>query len=163
MYKMEIIIKNGSTIIKTGDSNGGIKNKYNKIGVSKHIGHNGIKYRAEIQVNRKNYYLGIRDTIEEAHALRTEAEKALENGTFDKWITDLKQKSIRNKHNKKGISSKKLANGTLKYEVVINVNKKKYYLGFSKELEDAISLRTEAENQLKNGTFHEWYEELKNK
>lgn len=161
---MKIIIENGATIIKTGDPNGGVKNKYNKTGVSKHIGHNGeIKYRAEIQVNRKTYYLGLRNTPEEASELRHAAEKQLENGTFDIWIKELKQKTIRNKHHAKGISSKKLADGSLKYEVVIHVKKVKYYLGFSKELEDAIALRTEAEKQLENGTFIEWYEEMKNR
>ena len=161
---MKIIIENGTTIIKTGDPNGGIKNKYNKTGVSKRIDHKGeVNYRAEIQVNKKSYYLGIRNTPEEAHLLRIEAEKALENGTFDKWITKLKQKTIRNKHHAKGISSKKLADGSIKYEVVITVKKKRYYLGYSKELEDAIALRTEAEKQLENGTFIEWYEKMRNK
>ena len=161
---MKIIIENGATIIKTGDPNGGVKNKYNKTGVSKHIGHNGkIQYRAEIQVNKKTYYLGLRNTPEEAHELRLEAEKNLENGNFDKWIAELKQRTIRNKHHTKGISTRKYADGSLKYEVVIHIEKKRYYLGFSKELEDAIALRLEAEKQLENGTFVEWYEEMKNK
>lgn len=160
---MKIIIENGATIIKTGDPNGGVKNKYNKTGVSKYIGHSKIKYRAEIQVNKKTYYLGLRSTPEEAHELRLEADKALENGTFDKWFKEFKQKSIRNKHHAKGISTRKYADGSLKYEVVIHVKKKKYYLGYSKELEDAIALRLEAEKQLKNGTFQEWYDAKKNK
>lgn len=160
---MKIIIQNGATIIKTGDPNGGVKNKYNKIGVSKYIGHSKIKYRAEIQVNKKTYYLGLRSTPEEAHELRLEADKALENGTFDKWFKELKQKSIKNKHHVKGISTRKYADGSLKYEVVIHIKKKKYYLGYSKELEDAIALRKEAERQLENGTFIEWYEKMRNK
>lgn len=160
---MKIIIENGATIIKTGDPNGGVKNKYNKTGVSKHIGYTDIKYRAEIQINRKTYYLGLRNTPEEAYSLRLEAEKNLENGTFDKWFKELKQKSIRNKHHVKGISTRKYADGSLKYEVVIHIKKIKYYLGYSKELEDAISLRLEAEKQLENGTFHEWYEDMRNK
>ena len=87
---MKIIIQNGATIIKTGDPNGGVKNKYNKPGVSKHIGHNDkIQYRAEIQVNKKTYYLGLRNTPEEAHELRLEAEKALELLKKSKDSSDL--------------------------------------------------------------------------
>lgn len=88
---MKIIIENGATIIKTGDSVGGVKNKYNKTGVSKHIEPNGtIKYRAVITFNKKRYYLGIRNTPDEAYLLRLEAEKHLNNGTFIKWYESKK-------------------------------------------------------------------------
>lgn len=83
---MEIIIENGATIIKTGDAVGGVKNKYNKIGVSKYIEPNGaIKYRAVISFNKKRYHLGLRNTPDEAYLLRLEAENHLKNGTFIEW------------------------------------------------------------------------------
>ena len=90
---MKIIIENGATIIKTGDAVGGIKNKYNKTGVSKHIEPNGkIKYRAVIQFNKKTYYLGIRNTPDEAYLLRLEAEKSLNNGNFIEWYEKMRNK-----------------------------------------------------------------------
>ena len=90
---MEIIIENGATIIKTGDAIGGLKNKYNQTGVSKHIEPNGkIKYRAVITFNKKVYYLGIRNTPEEASLLRLEAEKSLNNGNFIEWYEKRKNK-----------------------------------------------------------------------
>ena len=157
---MKTEIKKGITIIHTAEDHIGVYNKNNKTGISRQATCDGsIKYRAEIQVNRKKHYLGLRDTVEEASALRQEAEEQVKKGTFHEWLeNEVKPSFCRNKHKKTGISKNKLANGALKYEAVIHVNKKRYYLGCSRKLEEAVAFRTEAEKHLENGTFHEWQE-----
>jgi hypothetical protein len=159
---MEIIISNGQTIIKTGDKNGGVKNKWNRIGISQHQLKNELHFRAEIQVNRKKYFLHYYPTIEEAIAIREEAERQVENGTFEKWYAALRKKAVakRNKNSYTGINQKKMANG-LKYEVNINYKRKKYYIGHSYDLKEAIAMRKEAELHLKEGDLVEWVESLK--
>ena len=84
---MRFSIENGVTIIDTGDAIGGIKT------VSGHTGvvwlENTKKYRAEIYVKRKRMHLGVFDDINDAIALRSEAEKHRANGTFDEWFPTL--------------------------------------------------------------------------
>lgn len=159
---MEIIIKNGATIIKTGDANGGVKNKHNQTGVSIHYSSNGMaRYRAEIQLNKKKYFLGLRDTIEEAKTLRKEAEVNIQEGAFHEWLKSLKNGYSLNTGRKKGVSVRKYADETIAYQVDIRYNGARYYLGKSDLLEEATALRVEAEERIDNGTFLEWYNELR--
>lgn len=159
---MKRIIKNGVTIIKTGDANGGVKNKHNQTGVSQQVFPDGaVRYRAEIQIMRKKHYLGIRDTVEEAVALRLEAEKQLANGTFDEWLKHIKKPKCKNKYNKKGISQLKTPTG-IRYRVEITVDGKRYYIARRNNLQDAYDLLEEAEKQVENGCFEEWLQELQN-
>lgn len=156
---MEVIIKNGVTIIKTGDANGGVKNKHEQSGVSMYYQPNGaVKYRAEIQTMRKKHYLGIRDTVEEAVALRLEAEKQIANGTFDEWVKHIKHPTAKSKYDKIGISKYKTAGGKIKYMVQFRYEGERHYLGKMATLQEAYDILDEAEKQVENGTFEEWYE-----
>lgn len=159
---MKIIIENGATIIKTGDANGGVKNKHNQAGVSTHYSSNGIvRYRAEIQINKKKYFLGLRDTLEEAKTLRKEAEANIQEGTFHEWFEKLKNGYSINTGRKKGVSVKRFAKGKIGYQVSIRYNGTRYYLGQRYSLEEATALRTEGEERIENGTFLEWYNTLR--
>lgn len=159
---MKVIIANGVTVIKTGDPNGGVKNKHNKTGVSHHIQPDGKKrYRAEIQVNRKKHYLGIRDTPEEAASLRLEAEKQIEAGNFEEWIKTIKELKIRNKYNKTGISEFKTPSGKIRYRAEISYKRKRLYLGKRNTLAEIYELIEEAKKHIENDTFEEWLENLR--
>lgn len=161
---MKVIIDNGVTVVKTGDPNGGVKNKHNKTGVSQHVvSDGGVKYRAEIQINKKKYYLGIRDTAEEAGQLRQEADEQLEAGTFFEWFETLKNNAVFNQNGKKGIERRKRANGEYSYKALITINGKKYQIGTRRTLEEAVKLREEAEKHVKNGTFFEWFQSIRQK
>lgn len=84
---MNITIENGVTIINTNDATGGIKT------VSGHTGVVWLKelqcYRAEIYIKRKRMHLGNFKNIEDAIALRKEAEAHRSAGTFDEWFPTL--------------------------------------------------------------------------
>lgn len=157
---MKIRIENGVTIISTGDSVGGAKNKNNSKGVSQHKTPSGIKYRAEITYKHKKYCIAICDTVEEAAALWNEADRQRNEGTFPEWIEKQLQlkKEKRNKHGAAGIIE-----FNSKYQAKIRIDKKDYYLGTWADLADAIATRKEAEKQLANGSFHEWFAELRSK
>lgn len=158
---MKRIIQNGVTIIKTGDSNGGIKNKHNQTGVSQQVFPDGaVRYRAEMQVKGKKHYFGIRDTVEEAIELRLEAERQLSNGTFDEWLKHIKRPICKNKFDKKGISELKTQNGSTRYRIDITVDGKRYYIAKRNNLQDAHDILEEAEKQVANGCFEEWLKEL---
>lgn len=84
---MKITIKNGVTIINTGDATGGLKNR---------SGHTGVvwledrqAYKAQIAVSKKNFHLGQFTNIEEAIARRKEAEKHRDAGTLLEWLDAL--------------------------------------------------------------------------
>lgn len=158
---MKRIIKNGVTIIKTGDANGGVKNKHNQTGVSQQVFPDGaVRYRAEMQVKGKKHYFGIRDTVEEAIELRLEAERQLANGTFDEWLKHIKKPVCKNKFAKKGISEQKTPNG-IRYRAEITVDGKRYYIVKRKNLQEAIDILEEAERQVEKGTFEEWLQKQK--
>ena len=158
---MEIIIENGATIIKTGDANGGTKNKLNITGVYKHISDDGsIKYRAEIQVDKIRYYLGIRNTVDEVAELRLDAENHVANDTFHEWFKDLKKTSYHSKHKVKGISESRYGN-TVKYQAEIRHNGIKHYLGKRNTPEEAAQLIEEAHHQIEKGNFTEWLKSIK--
>lgn len=160
---MKIIIENGTTLIKTGDAFGGVKNKWDKTGVSMYIASDGsTKYKAEVQVKRKKHYLGIRNTPEEAAALRAEADKHIEAGTFTEWLKTIKRISYHNRFKVKGISEIKRPNGNL-YQAEIRHEGTRYYLGKRKTPEEAIQLIEDANAHIETGTFTEWLAELKRK
>jgi hypothetical protein len=89
---MKTTIENGVTIINTGDAVGGIKT------VSGHTGVVWLKdaqlYRAEIYLKQKKYNLGRFKDIEDAIALRKEAEAHRAAGTLDEWFKTLKEKRL---------------------------------------------------------------------
>ena len=66
---------------------------------------------------------------------------------------------LKNKHNYPGLSISERGG----YRTEIQVNKKKYYLGTRSTVEEAISLRKEAERYVEEGTFFEWLECSKKK
>lgn len=84
---MNITIENGVTIINTNDAVGGIKT------VSGHTGVVWLQdkqcYRAEIYIKRKRKHLGQFKNIEDAIALRKEAESHRTAGTFEQWFPTL--------------------------------------------------------------------------
>lgn len=80
---MNIEIKNGVTIIATGTDSSEIKNKTGVTGVTYYNRDN--KYRAELTIKRRKYLLGFFDKLEDAKAIRLEAEKQREAGTFLEW------------------------------------------------------------------------------
>lgn len=162
MENLKIRIENGMTIISTGDAYGGPKNKHHRMGVYKQYTSAGTeKYRSEIQVNRIKYFLGYCNTVDEAASLRKIAEKKIEEGTFIEWFEEKRKNSTKNKCGKAGVKMRKNAKGEIVYVSQICIKRKNYYLGNNKVLEDAIAVREEAERQLKNGTFLEWWHELK--
>ena len=164
MENLKIRVENGATIISTGDAYGGPKNKHHRTGIYLQYTSAGTaRYRAEIQLNHTKYFLGCYDTLDEAAAIRKIAEKKLEEGMLIEWFEERKKNSIKNKHGKVGVKARKSAKGELIYTSQICVKRKNYYLGNYTVLKDAISAREEAERQLKNGTFIEWWHEWKNK
>lgn len=161
---MKVIIENGVTVIKTGDPNGGIKNKYNQTGVSQQFFPEGVvKYRAEIQIKGIKYYLGIRDTAEEAGRLRQEAEKQIADGNFEKWLETVKNPDTYNKFNRTGISECKMPNGSVVYRAEIKHNGQRHYIAKKKDLQDAINLLEEAKKHAKQGNLEEWLKSIKRK
>lgn len=150
------------TIIKTGDPSGGVKNKHNQQGISKQIYKNGtVRYRAEIQINRKKYYLGIRDSVEDAIQLRLDAEKQIKNNTFHEWLEKTKHPDTYNKFNRTGISECKISDGSTIYRTEIKYNGKRHYIAKRKNLQEAHEIMDEAEKQIENGTFEEWLQNFR--
>lgn len=87
MYNIKI--KNGVTIISTGDATGGQKNKTGVTGVTFYA-RNG-KYRSELTIKKKKYLLGFFNDIEDAKAIRIEAEKRRDAGSFFEWYASLEK------------------------------------------------------------------------
>lgn len=86
---MNIEIKNGVTIIATGNATGGLKNKTGVVGVTYYSRDN--KYRAELTIKRRKYLLGFFDKLEDAKAIRYEAEKQRKAGTFLEWYGNIEK------------------------------------------------------------------------
>lgn len=84
-----IKIENGVTIISTGDATGGPKNKTGFRGITFYK--NQGRYRSEITIKYKKYLLGFFLDIEDAKAIRLEAEKQKEAGTFHEWYETLEK------------------------------------------------------------------------
>ena len=76
-------IENGVTILSTGDSKGGLKNKNGHTGI--HFYKPNEKYRAEITHKKNKYHLGFFDDLESAIDKRKEAEMHVKNGNFIDW------------------------------------------------------------------------------
>ena len=78
------IIKNGVTIINTGNAIGGVRNKTGHAGITYKAATN--TYRASIFLTRKErVHLGDFKNIEDAIAIYKEAEKHRADGTFIQW------------------------------------------------------------------------------
>lgn len=89
---LKVTFENGVTVIDTGDATGGIKNtKTGYHGVT----FNGKVYMATIFVKKTHYHLGSFDNLEEAVAIRTEAEAHRADGTFFEWFPTLWGKTRR--------------------------------------------------------------------
>lgn len=82
--KHTITIENGVTIINTGDAIGGLKNKTGFTGL--HYLEDVGLYVAKIHVKKKYYHLGRHEKLEDAIAVRKEAEKHRANGTLEAWL-----------------------------------------------------------------------------
>ena len=84
---MKVYFENGLTVIDTGDPVGGHKNKYSCKGVGYRKDMNA--YYCLIDYNKKCYRLGHFASLEDAIAIRKEAEKHRDNGTLDEWYETL--------------------------------------------------------------------------
>lgn len=81
---MEIEIKNGVTIIRTGDAKGGLKNKTGGCGITFYKEQK--KYRAEININKKKMLIGFFNNKETAIKARKVAEIKKEEGVLVEWL-----------------------------------------------------------------------------
>lgn len=81
---MRTEIKNGVTIIHTGDSTGGLKNKTGYNGVTFYK--KGNKYRSEITIKKHKILLGFFEDKEMAIKARKVAEVKKEDGVLVDWI-----------------------------------------------------------------------------
>lgn len=68
------------------------RNMHGATGISSRFQYGKTKYSAIIQVNKKTYHLGTWNTLEEAVAVRQEAEKQRANGTFSEWFLEYRNK-----------------------------------------------------------------------
>ena len=80
------ICKNLHLPIQGGRREGKKKPNKNNKGISKR----GNKWRVNISVNGKAYYLGTAGTLEEATKLRNTVLEQVESGTFEDWYNDYK-------------------------------------------------------------------------
>lgn len=96
---MKVKIENGMTVIYTGDATGGLKNKTGCTGVTYYKKEN--RYRAELTIKRKKYLLGFFDNIEDARAIREEAERQRDAGTFLEWYGTLEKYHYQKQKKKK--------------------------------------------------------------
>ena len=86
---MDVRIENGVTIISTGDAKGGLKNKTGHTGITYYKKLN--RYRSELTLKHKKYLLGFYDNIDDAVAIRKEAERQREKGTFIEWYNTIEK------------------------------------------------------------------------
>lgn len=98
---MKVYFENGLTVIDTGDPIGSSANKTGRVGVAWHK--HKQSYQVRIRNNTVEYYLGQFKNIEDAIAIRKEAEKHKAAGTFDEWHQSLYDTV---KKRKKGSASK---------------------------------------------------------
>ena len=84
---MKVYFENGLTVIDTGDPVGGHKNKYSCTGVGYRKKNNA--YYSLIDHDKKRYRLGHFANLEDAIAIRKEAEKHRDDGTLDEWFETL--------------------------------------------------------------------------
>lgn len=155
---MKIRVENGITIISTGVSSDDTKNK---------TGVKGLTWREELQKyvlafvwKGKKLHIGNFDNLEDAAAVRNIIDKKVEHGDFEEWYEEWKE-SLNNRSNKYGVAG--LCKKKNKYQLVVNYNKKRNYIGSFDNIEDAAVVRAEIDRQLKSGTFKKWYEEYRNK
>lgn len=88
-HNMNSIIANGCTKIKMNPHDKNADAKYGAFGISRFK----ASYKIEIEYKNKRYYLGLRKDLEDAKALRFEAEAKIAEGTFIEWFQELKKKS----------------------------------------------------------------------
>ena len=152
--KITIKIENGKTIISTGVKSDETINKTGIKGLTyrKEYGH----YTLALVYKGKKYHIGNYKTIEEGKAMRKKCDKYIEDGIFEQWVNDLPSKRIVNKLGVKGLARK----GNV-FQMNISVKNKKYFLGSFPTPEDAKPVRAEAEKHVADGTFEEWFAELK--
>lgn len=86
---MKVRIENGVTIISTGDAKGGLKNKTGHVGITYYEKQD--RYRAELSIKRTKYLLGFYKNLDDAVAMRKEAERQKEKGTFLEWYKTIEK------------------------------------------------------------------------
>lgn len=86
---MNVRIENGVTIISTGDAVGGLKNKTGHVGITYYEKQD--RYRAELTYKYNKYLLGFYTNIDDAVAIRKEAERQKEKGNFMEWYNTLEK------------------------------------------------------------------------
>lgn len=85
---MKVYFENGLTVIDTGNMFSCSANTSGHVGVSWHK--QKQRYKASIRIKDVDYYLGSYKDIEDAIAIRVEAEKHRKAGTLDEWHQSLK-------------------------------------------------------------------------
>ena len=151
---MKIRVENGITIISTGVSSDDTKNK---------TGVKGLTWREDLKKyvlafvwKGHKLHIGNFDTLEEAAAVRNVIDKKIESGDFEEWYSFWKE-SMNNRANKYGVAG--LSKRKNKYQLAVNYNKKRHYIGSFDNIEEPAKIRKEIDIQLQNGTFEKWYEE----
>lgn len=81
---MKTEIKNGVTIIHTGDAGNGIKNKLGVYGITFY--EKQKRYRSEITIKKKKMVIGFFDNKEMAIKARKVAEEKKKEGILIEWI-----------------------------------------------------------------------------
>ena len=120
----------------------------------------GRKWQAFIVKEGKLYWLGRSVDYQEMVSLRKEAEKHTED--FLEWYNENKKTMERGKVNKiskmRGVTYNKPSK---RWRATYYFEKKMYYLGQYKKMEDAIEMRKEAEKHADD--FLKWYQSRKEK
>jgi len=153
---MDSIIINGMTIIKMPPEID--KNEHSKIGVYITDG----KMKLKVGYKGKNYYFGIQQSLEDAKRIRELADQHIEDGTFEEWYKENQSKYVHTKA-KNGVKGLVYIKAREIYHLYVKHNNERFYLDKFKDPEDAALLRAEADRQIENGTFEEWFNEYKNR
>lgn len=126
----------------------------------------GLTYRSDrkrfylqVSFKDKSYTIGSFVNAEDAAPLRKEAEIHIKDGTFLEWHEELLKKR-KGKYGVKGLTYYKSRE---KYYLEISYKGKKYTIGSFENPDDAIPIYNESEKHKNDGTFEEWYMELKEK
>jgi hypothetical protein len=145
------------------------------------IKHTGVYYdsgrkrwKALISHGDKLYSLGSYDCVESAIAIRKQAEEAKAKNSFPEWREKVLEPLIADRKKTRKANGLRATNSSgymgvafleriNKWKAFIGYARKLYTLGCYAKLEDAVSVRKEAEKRKADNTFLDWYKEKFNK